>query len=449
MSTKNAGSAETTIGAPFTAAVAYTPRQRRVVLLFAIVGALIESMELNLLSFPLADLAASFHVTSQAIVGVITVQSLASIVGGFFFGWLGDRWGRRPTYVTFTLIYGVFAVVGGLMTNFDLFVITRIIAGIAMGGAFGVIFAMFSESWKSTKRGLMGSVLQGMFIGGTLLTQVILYVTLSVFGSGPGWRVGFGVIGVVCLAISVAAWRWLPESTLWRAARKLRQDRMARHEHVVDTPEDGVLRGARLVRGSIFLTLVTTGVFAASYSYITFAPTFLRESVGLTLGPSTVVLTVGTLLGIISYLVFGSLSDHVGRRMATMYSCILGVLGFGVFAVFGTASVSAAAAGSGSSAIFGIAVVALMGTAVGYAGFGVLGTWISEFYPTRYRALGSGATYYVARGIGSGLFPLFALVIAGGNLHYALALGGIGAAVALVASLFVPDTAGRVISAEA
>jgi MFS transporter, SHS family, lactate transporter len=196
------------------------------------------------------------------------------------------------------------------------------------------------------------------------------------------------------------------------------------------------LRGKRLAWGAIFLTVCTTGVFAASYSYITFAPTFLRETLGTDLGVSTVVLTIGTLLGVGSYIVFGTLSDRIGRRMSTLYSCILGILGFAAFAVFG-----------GSSSV-PVAIVALMGTAIGYAGFGVLGTWISEFYPTRFRAFGSGATYYVARGIGSGLYPLFALSLAGGDLRLALAFGGFGALIGLIGCIFVPDTANRVITAQ-
>jgi MFS family permease len=146
------------------------------------------------------------------------------------------------------------------------------------------------------------------------------------------------------------------------------------------------------------------------------------------------VLTVGTLLGIGFYLIFGPLSDRVGRRMSTLYSCLLGIAGFGAFALFGTGSPV-------------VEVVALMGTAIGYAGFGVLGTWISEFYPTRFRAFGSGATYYVARGLGSGLYPLFALSLAGGDFRLALAFGGFGVVLGLIGCLFVPDTAGRVISA--
>ncbi|MFB9378178.1 MFS transporter [Kineococcus gynurae] len=413
--------------AAVTAASAYTSRQRRLILSFAVIGALIESMELNLLSFPLRELAGSFGVTNQAIVGVITLQSLASIAGGFLFGWLADRRGRRLTYVVFTGLYSVAAILGAFITDFGLFTATRVVAGLAMGGAFGVIFAMFAESWRSPKRGLMGSVLQGMFIAGTLITQVVLYVTISSFGPDAGWRNGFVGIGVGCLLIALAAWVWLPESKVWEAARASAPTRAEGGPRV---RPDGAL-----IRGGVLLTICTTGVFAASYSYITFAPTFLREVAGTDLRTSTLLLTVGTLLGIASYVVAGGLSDRVGRRRATLGAGIVGVVGFTAFALLS----------SGGPVL---AVVALMGPAIGYAGFGVLGTWISEFYPTRHRAFGSGATYYVARGIGSGLFPLAALTIAGGDLRIALTLGGVGALVGLVGCLFVPDTADKIITAD-
>ncbi|MGV9798436.1 MFS transporter [Mycobacterium sp. NPDC003449] len=417
-----------------TAATAYTPRERRLVLWFAIVGAVIESMELNLLSFPMSDLAASFGVTHQDVVATITAQGLASIVGGFLFGWIADRFGRKPSYILFTGTYSVAAIVGSLLTDYDAFVVTRVIAGVAMGGAFGVLFAMFAESWKSRKRGLMGSVLQAMFIGGQLITQLVLFITISTLGSNAGWRTGFAVIGAGCLLIAVAAYFWLPESKLWQAARRAGAEAPAEHTGAAPEPGDD-LRGAKLAWGAVFLTVCTTGVFAASYSYITFAPTFVRETLGASLAVSTAVLTVGTLLGIASYVAFGWLSDRTGRRKATLYAGVLGVAGFAVFAVWG----------NGSPAV---GIAALTGTAIGYAGFGVLGTWISEFYPTRFRAFGSNATYYIARGLGSGLYPLFALTIAGGDLRLALALGGVGAALGLVGCLFVPDTAGRTITAD-
>jgi SHS family lactate transporter-like MFS transporter len=428
------GSSAATDPAKLTAATAYTPRERRFLLVFAVVGALIESMELNLLSFPMRDLAASFGVTNQQVVAAITAQSLASIVGGFLFGWIADRYGRKPSYILFTASYSLAAIAGSMLTDFDTFVITRVIAGVAMGGAFGVLFAMFAESWKSRKRGFMGSVLQAMFIAGQLLTQVVLFTTISTLGSDAGWRAGFAFIGVGCLAVAIAAYFWLPESKLWQASRAAHR-RDGSTAPTADNPDTDDLRGKKLAWGAVFLTICTTGVFAASYSYITFAPTYLREALGVSLGMSTVILTIGTLLGIGSYIVFGALSDRVGRRRSTVYACLVGVAGFGAFAWGSTGSAQ-------------IGIVALMGTAIGYAGFGVLGTWISEFYPTRFRALGSNATYYVARGLGSGLYPLFALTLAGGDLRIALALGGIGAALGLIGCLFVPDTAGRTITAE-
>lgn len=280
--------------AKLTAATAYTPRERRFLIVFAVVGALIESMELNLLSFPMRDLAASFGVTNQQVVAAITAQSLASIVGGFLFGWIADRYGRKPSYILFTATYSLAAIAGSMLTDFDTFVITRVIAGVAMGGAFGVLFAMFAESWKSRKRGFMGSVLQAMFIAGQLLTQVVLFTTISTLGSDAGWRVGFAFIGVGCLAVAIAAYFWLPESKLWQASRDAHQQEGP--AAAADDSDD--LRGKKLAWGAVFLTICTTGVFAASYSYITFAPTYLRETLGVSLGMSTVILTIGTLLAL-------------------------------------------------------------------------------------------------------------------------------------------------------
>ncbi|NIL78314.1 MULTISPECIES: MFS transporter [Rhodococcus] len=432
--------ARTAVGAKqLNAENAYTPRERKVVLTFAIIGALIESMELNLLSYPLRDLSDSFSVSTQAVVGVITMQSIASIAGGFVFGWIADRWGRRPTYVAFTSIYGILAVLGAFLTNFELFTVTRILAGVAMGGAFGVIFAMFTETWKAKNRGLMGSVLQGMFICGTLITQAILFSTITTLGSESGWRIGFVIIGAMSVVVGLVAFKMLPESRVWRAAR----DVVAHSE--VEKPDREPMdpqERRRTIVGGIFLTLATTGIFAASYCYITFGPTYLREYAGLSLGWATLVLTIGTILGIASYITFGALSDKIGRRGSTFWSCAVGVVGFGLFLWVGSDTETA----TGSGTIVSAATVALAGTAIGYAGFGVIGTWISEFYPTRYRAFGSGATYYVARGIGSGLFPLFALMLAGGNVHKAMGFGVAGAIVGMLGCLLVPETRGKVIT---
>ena len=360
-----------------TAASAYTPRERKLILTFAIIGALIESMELNLLSFPLRDLAGSFSVTNQAVVGVITLQSIASIAGGLLFGWLADRHGRKLTYVAFTALYSIAAVVGGFITDFGVFTASRAVAGLAMGGAFGVIFAMFAESWRSPKRGLMGAVLQGMFIAGTLITQLSSTSRSRRSARTPAGARGFVGIGVGCLLIAGTAAIWLPESKLWQAARSAPR-----------RSEDGAARvrpDAALVRGGLFLTLCTTGVFAASYSYITFAPTFLREVAGASLTTSTLVLTVGTLLGIASYLVAGRCSGP-GRPSEGDARCGRG-RGAGLRRL--------RAAGLGQPAAGDRRVDGLGDRLRGLRRAGHLDLRV---LPDALPGFGSGATYYVARG---------------------------------------------------
>jgi SHS family lactate transporter-like MFS transporter len=84
--------------------------------------------------------------------------------------------------------------------------------------------------------------------------------------------------------------------------------------------------------------------------------------------------------------------------------------------------------------------------AAGSGGFGVIGVWMAEFFPTRIRSAGSNASYYAGRGLGAGLFPLAALGISA-SVPMALALGVIGPLLGAVAALALPDRTGRTIAA--
>jgi SHS family lactate transporter-like MFS transporter len=75
-------------------AESYTPRETRATLVFAFLGTVFDGVELNLLSYPLVYLARSLHVGTASIVGAVTAQGVASLVGGFAFGWLGDVLGQ-------------------------------------------------------------------------------------------------------------------------------------------------------------------------------------------------------------------------------------------------------------------------------------------------------------------------------------------------------------------
>src|SRR5262249_47667877 len=157
--------------------------------IFAFLGSLFDGAELNLVGYPLSYISGTLHISTLALVSVSTFQGFASIAGGFLFGWLGDTLGRRPTYAISVVAFRVPAVLGGLAQNYETFLLTRLLAGVGMGGLFGLSFSMFTECWKTSRRGTMGGLIQSMYFLGEIVTVGVLFTFLTWFGHDLGWRV--------------------------------------------------------------------------------------------------------------------------------------------------------------------------------------------------------------------------------------------------------------------
>src|SRR5580692_8807692 len=165
-----------------TAVEAYSRREIQLTLLFACLGTVFDGVELNLLSYPLVYISQTLNVAIVSIVAAITAQGLASLLGGFAFGWLGDVIGRRRAFALCICVYGLGTTLAAFAPNYPFFLGSRILAGLGIGGEFGLAFAMFSECWHTERRGLMGGTIQTMFIVGQIITQGVLYSTLTMFG---------------------------------------------------------------------------------------------------------------------------------------------------------------------------------------------------------------------------------------------------------------------------
>jgi MFS family permease len=423
--------------------LAPSSRVVRLTLLFAFLATVFDGVELNLLSYPLVYISGTFGVSTQAVVGAITAQGLASLVGGFLFGWMGDVLGRRKAFALCVFTYGLGALLAGLVTSYPLFLATRIVSGIGIGGEFGLAFAMFTEVWKTERRGVMGGAIQSMFIVGQILTQGVLFLTLSTLGVDLGWRVGFVILGALSIAVSVAGVVWLPESQKWREYQRRAQDGTLPPElRRTKVPFADMFRGG-LARGAIAFIVMATGIFIYSYSLGTFSSTFLLKTAQVPLGGTTLILFLGLLITIASYMLFSWLSDIIGRRISFVLSNVVGLVGLGWYLYLVWIGATYMGPDYWSTAMFW----ALMVAQAGYGGFAIMGVWMAEFFPTRIRSTGSNTAYYIGRGLGAGAYPLVALSLAGGNVAYALGLGIVGVFVALLISFITPDHTGRVIRA--
>jgi MFS family permease len=414
----------------------------RLVLAFALLGTLFDGAELNLVGYPMAYISDSLHVSTIQLVQVTTWQGFASIFGGILFGWLGDLVGRRWTYTMCVLVFGIAAVLGGIAPNYLVFLVTRLVAGVGMGGLFGLSYSMFAECWHTARRGMMGGSIQGMYIIGQIVTEGVVYVCLVAYGERAGWRAGYLVIGVVTLIIGLAAARLLPESPRWLAYRtELRAGRVPESLQGSKVPMVDLFRRG-YAPGSLLFVVLATAVFITTNSLIAYQSTFLIRVAKVPLGTASLIVLLSLIITTVTYPLAGALSDILRRKWSFFAACAFGVIGFAW--MLGLVTTHSTAVGTHFWAYPTFWALMLCSAAGG--GFGVLGVWMAEFFPTRTRSSGSNLSYYAGRGIGAGLFPLAALAI-GGSVPMALALGIVGPVAGAAFSLFAPDSTGRRIEA--
>jgi len=420
----------------------YTKKQLYLVVFFAFLGTLFDGVELNLISYPMVFIAKGLAVTTTQIVAVMTFQGLSSLVGGFLFGWLGDKIGRRWSYALCVFIYGLGTFLAGFSQSYDVFMATRVFAGLGIGGLFGLAFTMFSECWKTERRGFMGGLIQSMFVLGQILTVVVTYLTIASLGEQQGWRQSFIILGIMSILIAVAALFFLPESILWKEyGDNLRAGTLPKELRRSSIPFVDLFKHG-LASGTILFMIISTAVFIASYSVITFQMTFLLKEAHVSLNIASIIVLIGLVITGIAYALIGYISDIISRKWAFFVGAIVATIGFGSFLLL----VSMGHTSISENYLTSIMFWSLMLCNAGYAGFAVLGIWMSEYYPTRFRATGTNACYYMGRGLGAGVYPLFALKLSG-SVTMAFGLGVVGAIGCLLVAPFTPDKTGREIKA--
>lgn len=419
------------------------PRREVVwILVFAFLGTLFDGAELNLVGYPLAYISGSLHVSTLQLVQVLTIQGFASIAGGIVFGWLGDVLGRRRTYALSVLLFGIAAILGGLAPTYLLFMLSRLIAGVGMGGLFGLSFSMFAECWKTRRRGAMGGSIQAMYFLGEVVTEGAVYFCIRGLGHDAGWRAGYVVIGGGTLVIAILSMFLLPESRQWRAYQEeLRAGRLPRELRRHRVPLIDLFRGG-YAWGTVVFVALATAMFLTTNSMISYLATFLIKVEKVPLGTASLIVLLASCCTAVTYPLAGALSDVIRRKWAFFWACAFGLIGFTWFLTLvltGKAHVTTDFWGEPT-------FWALILCACSCGGFGILGVWMSEFFPTRVRSTGSNTSYYAGRGLGAGVFPLFALGVAG-TVPLALALGIVGPIAGVALALTAPDSTGRPIEA--
>jgi SHS family lactate transporter-like MFS transporter len=274
----------------------------------ALLGWALDAFDFFLLTFVLKDVAAEFKAQVSSVSIALTLTLAARPVGAFVFGRLADRYGRRPVLMADVGLYAALALASAFSPNLVTLLVLRCLFGFAMGGEWGIGASLALETIPAKSRGVVSGILQEGYPMGYFLAAIA-----NLFLPQIGWR-GLLALGAVPALLILYIRRNVPESPAWEAARAA--------GGLEARP--GFLAAVKGRWGLLAYVVVMMTCFNFfSHGTQDLYPTFLR--VQHRYGPGlvttlTILLNLGAIVG---GLVFGALSERIGRRRAIVLAALL------------------------------------------------------------------------------------------------------------------------------
>jgi SHS family lactate transporter-like MFS transporter len=274
-------------------------------------GWLLDAFDFFLVTFCLTAIAHEFHKSDAQIALVITMTLIFRPVGGFIFGLLADRYGRRVPLMINMSAYAVAGIVTGLVPSYTWLLIVRAAFGIVMGGTWGVGASLAMEGAPEHRRGLLSGLLQEGYAAGNVLAAMFYFF----FFDRLGWRMLFILSSLPALPLVYYIYRHVDESAVWKKAAKVRLSWSEQHREI-------------LSHWKLFLYLLVfmTAMMFASHGTQDMYPTFLQRQWHLAADRRAVITGIAGVGAILGGLAFGYFSDKKGRRRAIITAFILGAL---------------------------------------------------------------------------------------------------------------------------
>lgn len=373
---------------------------------FAIVGAssgnLVEWFDFYIYSFCALYFAPAFfpsgNTTTQLLntAGVFAAGFLMRPIGGWLFGRIADKHGRRAAMmISVLMMCGGSLVIAALPTYAQigalapvLLLVARLFQGLSVGGEYGTSATYMSEVALKGRRGFFASFQYVTLIGGqlcALLVLVILQQTLSAAElKAWGWRIPF-VVGAAAALISLYLRKSLDETSTSESR---------------DKKDAGTIRGVWQHKGAFFTVVgFTAGCSLIFYTFTTYMQKYLVNTTGMHAKTASNVMTVALFVYMLLQPVFGALSDRIGRRQ----SMIL----FGVCSVIGTVPLMHALKDVTSPVMAFVLITVALAIVSFYTS--ISGLIKAEMFPPEVRAMGVGLSYAVANAIFGGSAEYVAL----------------------------------------
>ena len=332
-------------------------------------------------------------------------------LGAIVFGHVGDLVGRKYTFLVTMFTMGVSTALIGFLPTYDrigltatvLLVLLRLVQGLALGGEYGGAATYVAEHVPDDRRGYYTSFLQTTATLGFFLSMAVIGTTRVVLGEEAfrrfGWRIPF-LLSFALLAVSVYI-RWkMAESPLFT---RLKETGSVSKNPIVES----FTHRLNLRYVVIALFGATAGQGVVWYTGQFYALTFMQAALHVDWKRAYVLISIALALTAPLFIVFGALSDRIGRKKIMLAGCALAALTY-VPIYMGMEILSKRAgwaAGCGMVLLLALQMVYVCMV------YGPIAAFLVELFPTRIRYTSMSLPYHLGNGWFGGFLPLVATAL--------------------------------------
>ncbi|OOF65599.1 MFS transporter [Rodentibacter sp. Ppn85] len=384
------------------------------------VGYAMDGFDLLILGFMLSAISADLDLTPAQSGSLVTWTLIGAVFGGIVFGALSDKYGRVRVLTWTIVLFAVFTGLCALAQGYWDLLIYRTVAGIGLGGEFGIGMALAIEAWPARHRARAASYValgwQVGVLGAALLTPALL--------PHIGWR-GMFILGI------------FPAFVAWYLRARLHEPEIfTQKQTALSAQKTSKLESFKLLVKDKATAKVSLGVVVLTsvqnfgyYGIMIWMPNFLAKQLGFSLTKSgiwTAVTVCGMMLGI---WVFGCLADKFGRKPSFLLFQFGAIVSIIAYSQFTDPTVMLIA-----GAFLGMFVNGMMG------GYGAL---MAEAYPTEARATAQNVLFNLGRAVGGFGPVVVGAIVSAYSFSLAIAFLAIIYLIDMIATVFlIPELRG-------
>ena len=422
------------------------PKDFRRVIVAASVGNVIEWYDFYIFGSLAAVLSVKFFEQSHPVAALLSTIALFTAgflirpLGAFLFGWMGDRVGRKYTFLVTLSGMGLGTGAIGLIPTYESIGLTaafllfglRMIQGLCLGGEYGGAITYVAEHVPDERRGYYTGWLQTSPTLGIVVSLAVIIATRTYFGNEVfnawAWRVPF-LVSFLLVAIAIYIRLQLQETPIF-------QEIKAKGQMTKNPWKEAFLSSN--IKYILIATIVLIGQGVVWYSGQFWALYFLQQVSKVDPLTSAYIVGAALLIATPSLIFFGWLSDKIGRKPVILGGMLLAAITYyPLYSWLGTVT-------QPGNINYPIAIFIIF-ILVCYVGmvYGPVGAFLAEYFPGRIRYTSVSVPYHIGNGWGGGLVPFItsAAFAATGSIGYALLYPIAVPAVCFVLALFLmPET---------